>query len=216
MVWACVGRGTPPTAYSCYPSNTTTPGKDNDCPVQRPWRPPVAGRDAGGGPVGDPVPHAPVIRVVGVGGAGVNAINRMVEAQISGVEFMAINTDWDVPGVHNVKLVGPIDGLVYPIPYDMDWSGIINNRYAKPDPSLGIRSNRDRLYRGFCRPADHYDETITTFNDRKSDIYELFRTQEGLDPDRLERAIEDLDEFYEILAEPRKFKYSVLDRCRRA
>ena len=35
----------------------------------------------------------PVIRVVGVGGAGVNAINRMIEAQIPGVEFMAINTD---------------------------------------------------------------------------------------------------------------------------
>jgi cell division protein FtsZ len=35
----------------------------------------------------------PVIRVVGVGGAGVNAINRMVEAEIAGVEFMAINTD---------------------------------------------------------------------------------------------------------------------------
>jgi cell division protein FtsZ len=43
--------------------------------------------------VGEPRPHAPVIRVVGVGGAGVNAINRMVEAQIPGVEFMAINTD---------------------------------------------------------------------------------------------------------------------------
>jgi cell division protein FtsZ len=35
----------------------------------------------------------PVIRVVGVGGAGVNAVNRMVEAQIAGVEFLAINTD---------------------------------------------------------------------------------------------------------------------------
>jgi cell division protein FtsZ len=38
-------------------------------------------------------PHQPVIRVVGVGGAGVNAVNRMVEADIPGVEFMAINTD---------------------------------------------------------------------------------------------------------------------------
>jgi cell division protein FtsZ len=35
----------------------------------------------------------PVLRVVGVGGAGVNAVNRMVEAQIQGVEFVAINTD---------------------------------------------------------------------------------------------------------------------------
>jgi cell division protein FtsZ len=36
---------------------------------------------------------APIIRVVGVGGAGVNAVNRMVEAEIEGVEFLAINTD---------------------------------------------------------------------------------------------------------------------------
>jgi cell division protein FtsZ len=35
----------------------------------------------------------PVIRVVGVGGAGVNAVNRMVEAEVAGVEFLAINTD---------------------------------------------------------------------------------------------------------------------------
>ena len=35
----------------------------------------------------------PVIRVVGVGGAGVNAVNRMVEAGIAGVEFLAVNTD---------------------------------------------------------------------------------------------------------------------------
>jgi cell division protein FtsZ len=35
----------------------------------------------------------PVIRVVGVGGAGVNAVNRMIEADIEGVEFIAVNTD---------------------------------------------------------------------------------------------------------------------------
>jgi cell division protein FtsZ len=35
----------------------------------------------------------PTLRVVGVGGAGVNAINRMVEAEIAGVEFLASNTD---------------------------------------------------------------------------------------------------------------------------
>ncbi len=35
----------------------------------------------------------PVIRVVGVGGAGTNAVNRMVEAEVEGVEFLAVNTD---------------------------------------------------------------------------------------------------------------------------
>jgi cell division protein FtsZ len=35
----------------------------------------------------------PVLRVVGVGGAGVNAVNRMIEAGVEGVEFIAVNTD---------------------------------------------------------------------------------------------------------------------------
>jgi cell division protein FtsZ len=42
--------------------------------------------------VARPVGH-PIIRVVGVGGAGVNAVNRMVEAELEGVEFLAVNTD---------------------------------------------------------------------------------------------------------------------------
>jgi cell division protein FtsZ len=44
-------------------------------------------------PPGSGQPHQPVIRVVGVGGAGVNAVNRMVDANVPGVEFMAVNTD---------------------------------------------------------------------------------------------------------------------------
>ena len=37
--------------------------------------------------------HLAVIKVVGVGGGGTNAVNRMVEAGIQGVEFIAVNTD---------------------------------------------------------------------------------------------------------------------------
>ena len=33
------------------------------------------------------------IKVIGVGGAGTNAVNRMVEANVKGVEFIAVNTD---------------------------------------------------------------------------------------------------------------------------
>jgi cell division protein FtsZ len=38
-------------------------------------------------------PYLAVIRVVGVGGGGCNAVNRMIEAGIEGVEFIAVNTD---------------------------------------------------------------------------------------------------------------------------
>jgi cell division protein FtsZ len=37
-----------------------------------------------------------VIKVVGVGGGGTNAVNRMIEAGLSGVEFIAMNTDVQV------------------------------------------------------------------------------------------------------------------------
>jgi cell division protein FtsZ len=40
-----------------------------------------------------PSPGQAVLRVVGVGGAGVNAVNRMIEAEVEGVEFIAVNTD---------------------------------------------------------------------------------------------------------------------------
>lgn len=40
-----------------------------------------------------PQNYLAVIKVIGVGGGGVNAINRMIEVGLKGVEFIAINTD---------------------------------------------------------------------------------------------------------------------------
>jgi cell division protein FtsZ len=45
---------------------------------------------------GEPVkgrPYVTTIKVVGVGGAGTNAVNRMVDTGVKGVEFIAVNTD---------------------------------------------------------------------------------------------------------------------------
>jgi len=44
-------------------------------------------------PRADDQPYSAVIRVIGVGGGGCNAINRMIEAGVRGVEFIAVNTD---------------------------------------------------------------------------------------------------------------------------
>jgi cell division protein FtsZ len=43
--------------------------------------------------VGTPQSYLAVIKVVGIGGGGVNAVNRMIDAGLKGVEFIAINTD---------------------------------------------------------------------------------------------------------------------------
>ena len=38
-------------------------------------------------------PHKTVIKVMGLGGGGSNAVNRMIELGIEGIEFIAANTD---------------------------------------------------------------------------------------------------------------------------
>jgi cell division protein FtsZ len=42
---------------------------------------------------GAPQNYLAVIKVIGIGGGGVNAVNRMIDAGLRGVEFVAINTD---------------------------------------------------------------------------------------------------------------------------
>jgi cell division protein FtsZ len=44
----------------------------------------------------DNQPSGPIIKVIGVGGAGGNAVNRMIEKGVEGVEFIAVNTDAQV------------------------------------------------------------------------------------------------------------------------
>src|SRR4051812_29687466 len=63
-------------------------------PRRRPPGDPYARAEAAPEPVAPQSgPGRAVIRVVGVGGAGVNALDRMVEAEVAGVEFVAVNTD---------------------------------------------------------------------------------------------------------------------------
>jgi cell division protein FtsZ len=76
-------------------------------PVRLPERAPEPKREEPPRPKLEPLPEPPprlhrvpepgayiaVIRVVGVGGAGLNAVNRMIDADISQVEFVALNTD---------------------------------------------------------------------------------------------------------------------------
>jgi cell division protein FtsZ len=78
---------------------------------------------------------SPVLRVVGVGGAGVNAVNRMVEADIQGVEFLAINTDLQslqLSAAHETLHIG---------------DGVTRGLGSGADPELGRRAAREEYDR---------------------------------------------------------------------
>src|SRR5918997_5235403 len=55
-----------------------------ESPLNARWQRPMAG---------NPQNYLAVIKVVGIGGGGVNAVNRMIDAGLRGVEFIAVNTD---------------------------------------------------------------------------------------------------------------------------
>ncbi|HEX5191297.1 MAG TPA: cell division protein FtsZ [Solirubrobacteraceae bacterium] len=77
----------------------------------------------------------PVLRVVGVGGAGVNAVNRMVEADIRGVEFLAINTD-----LQSLQLSAADETLHI-------GDGVTRGLGSGADPELGRRAAREEYDR---------------------------------------------------------------------
>ncbi|HEY3726076.1 MAG TPA: cell division protein FtsZ [Solirubrobacteraceae bacterium] len=86
----------------------------------------------------------PILRVVGVGGAGVNAVNRMVEAEVEGVEFVAINTDLQslqLSAAHETLHIG---------------DGITRGLGSGSDPELGRRAAREEYDRikAMLRGAD--------------------------------------------------------------
>src|SRR5919197_1788923 len=68
---------------------TRTSARSGSSPGRRAF----AGSRASGGHMQAPQNYLAVIKVIGIGGGGVNAVNRMIEAGLKGVEFIAMNTD---------------------------------------------------------------------------------------------------------------------------
>ncbi|MFV2007593.1 MAG: hypothetical protein ACC667_09095, partial [Longimicrobiales bacterium] len=136
-------------------------------------------------------------------------------ALVTVFEYMVGNTDFSLVKFHNIKLFRTADFVYFPIAYDFDWSGLVNARYAKPDPLIGTRSVRQRLYRGFCRPDVDFSKILSSIAERRSVINELIATQEGLDQRSRDRLTEYLDEFFETIGDPREVEREITGACRR-
>ncbi|MFH1763595.1 MAG: hypothetical protein ABIF09_05315 [Gemmatimonadota bacterium] len=135
-------------------------------------------------------------------------------------QYMLGNTDWSGVEMHNMELMLTPPNTPFIVPFDFDFSGIVNARYANPDESLSIRSVRERLFRGFCpdqvnRQPEDYAAVYEEFRQKKEEIYGLWRNQADMDEDRLKDTLEYLDEFYEILADPRQIQTRMINQCRR-
>jgi hypothetical protein len=118
-------------------------------------------------------------------------------------QYLIGNTDWslvladgDDECCHNGDLFEADSGLLL-VPYDFDLAGIVDASYAKPDPSLRIRSVRSRLYRGYCTDPGTVRAALEAVVARQAPIMELAKTTPAASPDDLEERIDYLQEFFE-------------------
>ena len=128
-------------------------------------------------------------------------------------QYMIGNTDWSVWGLHNIKLLEDSAGVMRPVPYDFDWSGVIAPPYARPDARLPIESVRQRLFRGACRSPEEFAAQFDKFQAKKDAIYALYRNEPALSPKRAEQSLRYYDDFYKTIGNQGRIKYEFLRAC---
>ncbi len=131
-------------------------------------------------------------------------------------QYMIGNTDWSAVYGHNIVLLEDVDsGSITPLPFDLDSSGVVDPLYATPGENLPIRSVRQRLYRGLCRPDEHYFPVFDRFRERRTLVYDLYRQQDGLRNRERDRTLRYFDLFYEIIDSSEESRRQIIGRCRR-
>ena len=106
------------------------------------------------------------------------------------------------------------ENRIVPVPYDFDWSGVVNARYAKPAPEIGTRSVRERVYRGVCRPDVDYAAHYAALLSHREEMTALIRGQEGLNDDEQRETLEYLDEAWLIFQRPDRARDRIEEACR--
>ncbi len=99
------------------------------------------------------------------------------------------------------------------VPYDFDYAGIINTKYAAPAEALPISRVSTRLYRGFCWQNEVLPESIELFN-RKRDEIEAALIPVEVSKRKSRNAKKYVDRFYEIVNDPQELQKRILDKCR--
>ena len=124
------------------------------------------------------------------------------------------NTDWSAVKGHNVLIVASESGLATPVPFDFDFSGLVDAQYASVSPELGIRSVRQRVFRGICDPKTEWDAVFAHFAARRKEVLALADDIPALEPRQRDRAVEYLSGAFATFASPERRQALIVDACR--
>jgi hypothetical protein len=128
-------------------------------------------------------------------------------------QYMIGNTDFSAPYFHNAELVRLADGRYVPVPYDFDFSGVVDAPYATPDPSIPVKDVRERVFRGFCDERVDHAALKTRFLGTREAVRALYEGMGELEDGQRKRALEYYDRFYQVLLDDEKYEREILRAC---
>lgn len=88
-------------------------------------------------------------------------------------EYMIGNTDVSIYALHNMRIVQRQDKSLHAVPYDFDFSGLVNAPYALPARGFLLKNVTERLYRGPCRSQELVDPYVANFVAKKEIVRAL-------------------------------------------
>jgi len=130
-------------------------------------------------------------------------------------EYMIGNTDMSVVAQHNVRSVETAAGKKRVVPYDFDYSGLVDTTYSVPFAGLNLVSVRDRLFRGPCRTPEELAPYFAKLKELKPQIYALYDDLPDMSASYRKNARGYLDEFYKMVDRPAEVKKNIIDGCKK-
>jgi hypothetical protein len=127
--------------------------------------------------------------------------------------YMIGNTDMSIAAQHNVRIVEMPDSTKFPVPYDFDYAGVVNARYAVPDAQLRLSTVRERLYRGPCFTAEQLEPELARFRSAKANLLQVYDDTPLIKPADRRSAKAYLEQFFRTIDRPEGVKKAFIDDC---
>jgi hypothetical protein len=129
-------------------------------------------------------------------------------------QYMVGNSDWSDVAGHNVELLERA-GAALVVPYDFDFTGLVDAPYAVPPATFGLRSVRERIYRGWCTSPFVTTTTLDRFRAVEEEVMSLWNGAEALSDGTRRRAVAYLEEFFDAIETDERAERAFLRDCRR-
>ena len=101
--------------------------------------------------------------------------DRQIETTQAIFSYFIGNTDWSLATAHNLKMIKTESGQIIPVPYDFDFSAIVDAPYARPSSSIGQHTLHQRVYLGFAASDEQLDEAVALFTKHKKELLKTIR-----------------------------------------